>query len=41
MEEDGSRIAGYFKNKSVLVTGSTGFLGKSIYLNICCRISLA
>jgi hypothetical protein len=31
MEEDGSRIAGYFKNRSVLVTGSTGFHGKSIY----------
>ncbi|KAK3132632.1 hypothetical protein QOZ80_6AG0525390 [Eleusine coracana subsp. coracana] len=26
--EEGSRIAGYFKNKSILITGSTGFLGK-------------
>jgi FlaA1/EpsC-like NDP-sugar epimerase len=25
---DASRIAGYFKGKSILITGSTGFLGK-------------
>jgi FlaA1/EpsC-like NDP-sugar epimerase len=28
---DAERIAGYFKGKSVLVTGATGFLGKSKY----------
>jgi len=27
MEE--ARIPGYFKNKGILITGSTGFLGKS------------
>jgi FlaA1/EpsC-like NDP-sugar epimerase len=29
---DAARIIGYFKSKSILITGSTGFLGKSIYL---------
>jgi alcohol-forming fatty acyl-CoA reductase len=27
---DAARIIGYFKSKSILITGSTGFLGKSI-----------
>jgi alcohol-forming fatty acyl-CoA reductase len=27
---DAARIIGYFKGKSVLITGSTGFLGKSM-----------
>jgi FlaA1/EpsC-like NDP-sugar epimerase len=28
---DAARIIGYFKDKTILVTGSTGFLGKSMY----------
>jgi hypothetical protein len=27
---DAARIIGYFKGKSILITGSTGFLGKSM-----------
>jgi fatty acyl-CoA reductase len=27
---DGARIIAYFKGKSILITGSTGFLGKSM-----------
>ena len=33
---DAASIIGYFKGKSVLVTGATGFLGKSM-----CRSSTA
>jgi fatty acyl-CoA reductase len=29
---DGARIIAYFKGKSILITGSTGFLGKSTYI---------
>jgi FlaA1/EpsC-like NDP-sugar epimerase len=29
---DAARIVGYFKGKSILITGSTGFLGKSMHL---------
>ena len=28
---DAEKIAGYFKGKSILITGATGFLGKSKY----------
>jgi FlaA1/EpsC-like NDP-sugar epimerase len=30
---DAARIVGYFKGKSILVTGSTGFLGKSMHIH--------
>ena len=28
---DAEKIAGYFKGKTILITGATGFLGKSKY----------
>lgn len=33
---DAASIIGYFKGKSILITGSTGFLGKSEYIYMCC-----
>jgi fatty acyl-CoA reductase len=29
-EMDVGRVVGYFRGKSILITGSTGFLGKGI-----------
>ena len=29
---DAARMVAYFKGKSILITGSTGFLGKSMHI---------
>ena len=34
MEETSRRIPGYFKNKGILITGATGFLGQSKQLAV-------
>lgn len=31
---DAARVVGYFNGKSILITGSTGFLGKSMAFHI-------
>jgi FlaA1/EpsC-like NDP-sugar epimerase len=31
-EMDADMVIGYFRGKSILITGSTGFLGKGMYV---------